>query len=47
MSTMAQPIQKMACMTTTPAGLVTDQIVCGIGRHCQYRSTSARLASST
>jgi len=34
-STSAQPIQKIACNTSTPAGLVTVHTASGIGRHCQ------------
>jgi hypothetical protein len=42
-----QPAQYTACISAIPTGLATDQITAGIGRHCQYSSSSTRLASST
>ena len=46
-STVPQPAANSVHSTTRAAGRSTDQIEIPIGRHCQNRSSSARLAHST
>ena len=43
----ARRVQKMPWSTATATGSRTVQTGSGIGRHCQYSSSSTRLARST
>src|SRR5450756_77854 len=42
-----QPNREIASMTAAAIGFDTVQTGSGIGRHCQYSSSSARLENST